>query len=254
MSENINLKYQDNFLSNVIFKLDFASVPELFSDIPNDIDNLIKESCPTFNKREIIEYQAIIENGRKTDRERRFPVFSYIHEEDKNTITVAHNYITIESSKYRNFTTFKSLIEKIIPTFISTIKIVDLTRIGFRYINQIVFKRGNPFSWTGYIDSSLTSVVDKFFKKTPHTSRAIGQVILNKDDFNINFTYGTPNSEYPAKISRKEFIIDIDCYSNFIETNGVISTLGNFNTEAKILFEKSIKSKLREKMGIINDE
>ena len=138
--------------------------------------------------------------------------------------------------------------------FISTIKIVDLTRIGFRYINQIVLKRGNPFSWTGYIDNSLTSVVDKFFKKTPHISRAIGQVILNKDDFNINFTYGTPNSEYPAKISRKEFIIDIDCYSNFIETNGVISTLGNFNTEAKILFEKSIKSKLREKMGIINDE
>ncbi|MDA3822246.1 MAG: TIGR04255 family protein, partial [Bacteroidales bacterium] len=62
------------------------------------------------------------------------------------------------------------------------------------------------------------------------------------------------NSEYPAKISRKEFIIDIDCYSNFIETNGIIATLDIFNTEAKNLFEKSIKRKLREKMGIINDE
>lgn len=248
------MEYKENFLSNVIFKIDFTSVSELFTSIPEEIDSLLKKSCPTLSQKEAIEYQAIIENGKKTDRERRFTVFIYTNDETSHSITVTHNYILFEFKKYETYTNFKQIIENIAPKFISKLNITDISRVGLRYINQIVLKRGNPFLWSGYVDSSLTSVIDKFFKKSPSTLRAIGQVIFNNDDYNVNFIYGTPNSEYPAKISRKEFLIDIDCYSTFIEGGTILPSLDKFNTKAKELFEDSIKSKLRDKMGIITNE
>ena len=254
MQENNALKYQNNFLSNVIFRLDFTSLPEIISAIPDELDSLLKNYCPELNTQETIEYHTIIENGRKTDRERRFSVFQYTDNETSSSITIAHNHLVIEFKKYKNFTFFNEFSEKVVSSFISALPGIDFRRIGLRYINQIVLKRGNPFTWSGYIDQSLTNVVDKFFQKSPSTSRSVGQVILNNDDYNVNFIYGTHNSEFPARISRKEFIIDIDCYSNFVEQNNIFLLLQNFNIKAKSLFEKSIKSKLRKKMGVIENE
>lgn len=254
MTHDSDLKYQNNFLSDVIFRLDFSSLPELTTTIPNDLDTLIKEFCQELTVHETIEYHTIIKDGRKTDRERRFSLFKYTNNEEGYSTTIAHNHLLIEFKKYETFTIIKEFIEKIVSSFISSEPQTDFNRIGLRYINQIVLKRGNPFTWSGYIDQSLTNVVDKFFQKSTDTSRSLGQVILNRDDYNVNFTYGTPNSEYPARISRKEFIVDIDSYSNFVDKDTIFPLLEKFNLEAKSLFEKSIKTKLRDKMVIITNE
>lgn len=254
MADNNDLKYNHNFLSNVIFRLDFASLPDIMFEIPNELDIIFKEHCPDLNTQETIEFHTIIDKGRKTDRERRFSVFKFTDKERKISITISHNHIVIEYKKYQNFSLLKDFSEMIIPSFIDACPKVDFKRIGLRYINQISLNRGNPFAWSGYIDSSLTNVVDKFYKKSTAISRSVGQIILNEEEYNINFIYGTPNSEYPAKISRKEFILDIDCYSNFVENDNIFIFLKKFNIQAKSIFEKSIKAKLRKKMGVKDNE
>ena len=81
----------------------------------------------------------------------------------------------------------------------------------------------------------------------------MSQAILNYDDYRVNFNYGMFNSEFPAKISRKEFILDFDFYTEYVEQETIIPLIKKFNKEAAIMFEKCIKDGLRKKMGEIDE-
>lgn len=82
----------------------------------------------------------------------------------------------------------------------------------------------------------------------------MSQIILNYDDYTMNFNFGLFNSEFPAKISRKEFALDYDCYTELFEPEDIDDYLIKFNSEIKNMFERSIKNGLRKHMGVIENE
>ena len=67
----------------------------------------------------------------------------------------------------------------------------------------------------------------------------------------MTFTYGIPNSIFPSKISRKEFLLDFDCYTENIEEDSVLQHLKIFHNKIQQFFEYCIKEKLRNLMEIV---
>jgi uncharacterized protein (TIGR04255 family) len=124
--------------------------------------------------------------------------------------------------------------------------------MGLRYVNEIIISEGHPFDWKDYIDPLLTSTVDSFFEDKTELSRWMNQAILNKSDHQLIFNYGTFNSLFPAKISQREFILDIDCSSQDVKETEIQSSVEAFHKDIQKLFEKSIQQNLKKLMGVKN--
>lgn len=255
MTTTEKMKYRHNFVTNAICRLDFRSGPDLNRDLLNRFRDAVKVEFPEVKEQTIKALEARFENGvllqpsQLPDKQ----IFHYIDAKAENQITLAPDNLTIESLKYVNFREFRRIIELALDNFKNLAENPDFTRLGLRYINQIIISKGNPLAWTKYVNSAFVSVIERFFEKSPNLARAMSQVVLNYDEYKLNFNYGIHNSEFPAKISRKEFILDFDYYTEYVEEDNILPLLTKFNIESAIMFEKCIKDDLRNHMEVIND-
>jgi uncharacterized protein (TIGR04255 family) len=256
MQTKNKMKYRNNFLTNVICRFDFRPIPEIDRSFLNKFRTEIKGEFPKIKEGEIKGFEAKIGEGIERPEMAEIPaipVFKYTDTDEENWITLASNHLVIESRNYIIFKPFRKIIELALETLTGLNVNPDYTRLGLRYKNQIVLKRGNPLSWGRYIDSSFLSVVDRFFEKSPDIARMMGQVILKHDDYKINFNYGMHNSEFPARISRKEFILDFDFYTEYVEPDQILPLIKKFNKESAIMFERCIRDGLRSHMEVIDE-
>jgi uncharacterized protein (TIGR04255 family) len=248
-------KYRNNFLSNVICRMDFRPIPEIDKDFFESFRAAVKGEFPVIEEQKLMGISTKIKKGKGLEQTEipEKSIFHYKDASEKNVIVLSGEHLAIESHDYVNYREFKKIIELALDTLTSLFKNPDFTRLALRYINQIVLSRGNPFVWTNYIYSSFVAVIDRFFDKSPNIARMMSQVILNFDDYKVNFNYGMHNSEFPAKISRKEFILDFDFYTEYVEQDQIMPMLKKFNKESAKMFERCIKDGLRNHMEVIDE-
>ncbi len=238
--------YKKNYLDNVIFRVDFDALYKI-NDPPSEFQEKVKEKFPIPEQKELREYTWDFIKKEQTDK--IYPLWIFYNLDKSQKINISYKFFSLEFTKYHSFPEFKLIIEETYNNFIKIYNPPLITRFGLRYINKIVLNNGNPFDWSSYINSSLTHPIDNFFEDKKNLSRAITQVSMNCGDYNILFSYGFYNSEYPNRISRKEFVLDYDCSSGNIEPTNVIGNLETYNSIINDLFERSIDSKLKEEMN-----
>jgi uncharacterized protein (TIGR04255 family) len=242
-----------NYLDQVIFRVDFTreidhshkSISGFYGDIktffPNkeDIKNTVIEASFSQEK-----------SGRKISHTER-DVMSYrFTDESKNMlIGLDPTALFIEVKSY---TKFEHLISNIDLALTSLKKFYGMTiikRTGLRYINKIVLAEGDPLDWKSLINNNLISMLE-FPVNKRELSRSMGLVELNKTGFYVRIQFGIPNSEYPNYISRREFILDYDCYNtDEIDISEVHDNIKRFHECIISLYEHSILEGLRGIMG-----
>ncbi len=248
-----DIHYKNNYLTNVVCRLDFPSILEISTHVPDKLQNEIKEIFPYFEHKLIVKYSTIFDKDEKIDRRQEMPSYQFLNNERDKSVNLTQDYLTVEFFKYNNFKEFKNVVNKIISSFTIIYMPTNFKRLGLRYVNQIILEKGNPLIWKDYINNSLIHVIDNFLNRDNHISRSMSQIILTYDDYKINFSYGIFNSEFPSRVSRKEFILDFDCYTDFVDDENILGQIDLFNMEIKELFEKSIKNGLRNKMEMLNE-
>lgn len=253
MTNYEDIHYKKNYLTNVVCRLDFPSILEISTHIPDTFQNMIKEEFPHFESKMMVKYSTFLNKDEKIDKRQEMPSYYFLNNEKDKVVNLSQDSLTIEFFKYNNFDEFMDIVKKIISSFIAIYKPGNFNRLGLRYVNQIILDKGNPLIWKEYINNSLIHIIENFLNRDNHISRAMSQIVLTYDDYKINFNYGIFNSEFPSKISRKEFILDFDCYTDFVEGDSIIEQIELFNREIKLLFEKSIKNGLRKKMEVLNE-
>lgn len=249
MPENADNKYKKNFLSNVIIRIDFSPILKINKEISEIFQDEIRDDYPVIGGERTIKIRT---KTQKDSEEKIFPIYKFSDNKKEKIITVTSQHLAIEDFNYKNFTEYKSIIDKIFTAFYKVYKPLNITRMGLRYQNEIKIKNGHPFELDDFLDSSLTFAINNFIETNDDISRFMNQINVSKDDFKIIFTYGIYNSDFPAKISRKEFILDYDCFTNEANAENLIEFLEKFNKKIKSLFEKSIKDKLRDIMEVTN--
>jgi len=255
MSDYKDIKYKNNFLKEVICRVDFAPILEISDRVPVDFQNAIKGTFPKYEKKTVHQFKTEIAGAGKIKTERidEFPIHYFSNKNQTQRVTLFYEHIIIQFLEYNHYPAFKEITHNIINSFVKIYQPGAYSRLGLRYINEITLKSGNPFNWENYIDKKLTYVLDKFLDNKENVARCMNQIILNYDDYKLNFTYGIFNSEFPSKIGRKEFTLDFDCYTEDFQHDNIFEHLLKFNSEIKRMFEKSIKDKLRLKMEIIDE-
>ncbi|NPV61892.1 MAG: TIGR04255 family protein [Methanotrichaceae archaeon] len=253
------MQYINNYLKNVIFRIDFAQ-PLVSSK--KSVDNLYNLIKIAFQKRESIKrttLQAEIVTNKKSNRvtQSQQTVTDYrFSDESQSKILMLEplSNINLTFNIYKNSTELKNVINLVVNSVIEVYGDVEIKRTGLRYINDIVLPEGNAFDWAPFINSSLISSLEFVPEKT-NLSRAMGIIELNRENHKILFQYGMYNPEYPNSIGQKVFVLDYDCYTTeILNTSNINDMVNILQKDEEELFERSIEDGLREKMVVIVDE
>lgn len=241
--------YPKHFLKQVVFRVDFNPILLLSQELSPTFQDSIRSGFPLLTPNQLHKYRTTIEKGTKKEDEHTTMGLWILSNTDKNIrIEICSEYIAFICTKYSKFDDLKQQIMEVYNSFANEYAPLSLTRVGLRYINEISISQGNPFDWKEYINPELTSLIDRFFEDKTELARSMNQTVLNKDNHLINFTFGIFNSLFPSKISKKEFILDYDSYTENTVDNEIEGWLGLFHQEIQTLFEKSIQEELRKLM------
>jgi uncharacterized protein (TIGR04255 family) len=254
----MDIKYKNNFLTDVIFEIKFPPVFDLMDGVNSSASNFQKNVIDEFPVANIKKGEEItfnmprdlnseIVNSRK---EKTSWIFydNSISENPLKSITLNYNSCILKYKEYDTFDDFFNNIE-IILNALSHYPIKKIEYIGLRYINQIMID-GNSFDWDGLINERLHTITSEFVNKKD-ILRSMHTLEFKEGDYNIEFNFGQFNSEYPNPISKREFVLDYTCRckdSHDITTVPKISK--KMNEIITSWFEKSILSGLRDKMGV----
>ena len=248
-------EYKSNYLTNVIYRIDFNDIEEINNNVAlESIYEKINATglFPNKNIHQMTEKSIQIESDSKSS-----VITNFIHKlncqsNNAENIEINKRSIIINLKKYTNFSCFMKIID-IVHAAVADIKDkIKIKRLGVRYINEISLKEGLPFDNGNIISEKLTSKEIEFFsvEEQNHINRSLSQTSFIYDDYQVVFTNGYVNSQFPAKILKNEYLLDIDCFTNSCEFNDIKTIITKMNTEIITpFFEKSIKDALRNEMN-----
>jgi uncharacterized protein (TIGR04255 family) len=228
-----------NFLRQVILRLEFLGEIDRSQQVLDDIKRAVSDILPDFETRDIVSVEMTIDQAQKTTKERRYKSFSLRNNTTNNSLVLEPSVIIFDLKKYNNYEELKGLIQRVIRNLGEQTPSIKVSKIGLRYINQIIIDDGDPFDWTKLIKEPLICSLN-FIKDRSELSRSVGVMELNKSDYYVRFQYGWFNSEFPNPIAKKEFLLDYDCYSkNETDISSIIGQIYILHEEIKNLFDQS---------------
>ncbi|MBF0556382.1 MAG: TIGR04255 family protein [Nitrospirae bacterium] len=248
------IQYVSNYLQRVLFKLDFSPILLLVEGLnPAFQETLRRGKFPKFEEQNRVALQLDVQKEVKMDEMKKiYKVWNFENKEKSYKIIVCSNYFALECFKYHHFEEFFDILKSVFSSFYSFYKPLDCKRLGLRYINKIEISEGHPLEWSEFITAPFTYSIEHFIGDNLELSRAMSQFTLNRDNYNIIVNFGINNDEYPSRISRKEFILDYDCYTQDVEENSIEENIDKFHIEIQKLFENSVTDKLRNIMEVKN--
>lgn len=247
------MKYTKNFLSKVIFKVDFSSSFKGFKEDNPAFFDEIKLHFPIFIPKNNPSTEIKISSDGKFETSSSFvQELQFFNIDRTQKLLLTNNTIILEVDKYHDFEGIKNVFIGIINKLYELYNNdeINANRIEVRYVNNIFIEEDlQIFNWGKYISQKLLNL-DSIIENKDNIIRSISVVELREDDYRLRFQYGLPNVDYPAKIIRNYFLLDFDAYYDWLLTKeSIIQYLGKFHNKINELFEKSITDDLRTIMG-----
>lgn len=241
--------YLTNFLSSVIFRLDFSEILSLSTNPPDKFQDKIREQFPGTETKDLIQITTGLKEGNEVFSNKKVTKTYFFSNKEKNQqIEINPAHFAVVFSKYTTYEQFVEIVKNAFRYFNDLYKPLDLKRIGLRFVNEIKIPQGNPLEWENLIDAKLIANINTFENIKENLSRTMSQMVFKYDDYSLVFNCGIFNQEFPGKISRKEFILDYDCYTLFGSVENIDNYLNIFHKQIQSLFEMSIKDELRKVM------
>lgn len=250
-------RYKDNFLKNVIFRLDFSTLTQLEDNNEPIFGNAIAERYSAPTKKTIKELEVSFgQDNSKIVKEESIWRWEYFNKDSNDKIvTLLKNAIIFEcrNRQYKDFISFKEDAEFILNNLQKSYSIDEFNRMGLRYINEIIIPENNPLDWQGFINSDLSNAIKAGVANNFQPVRSMHQLQFKDDEITVLFNYGIFNRDYPNPVAKPELILDYDYYiSSVLNKNEIVDKLVCLNSISKQMFESSIGDRLREKMEVIN--
>lgn len=235
-----------NFLTKVIFKIDFAEPRKILVEDIEQVKEKLKDRLPKFNKSQLEMIEVVMGPNEPGTRRKKVDAYDFLNENESEKIHIDHKTLWLEVSKYSDFDYFQRLIT-------DALSVLNLqgnsSRLGLRYINQIEINEGNPFDWNGWINSNLIKSLEFGTKET--LAQHLGVITYILDDFQIRFQYGMYNSEFPNPISKREYVLDYDCFTrephDYAETMDLLRRMHDLIEDK---FNESIDTEMQKIIGV----
>lgn len=243
--------YKRNYLDQVIARIDFISpLSGIESSLPQKLSQAILANFPIGEPRHAIAQELqIAPNQDVTTKQTPFTEWHFHGRNRDKTFVILPGAVFVTHSKYKTFEVVRDEFVNLITVFFEVCKEAQPSRLGLRYINKIQFQDGDPFEWAEYINPKILGLFE-FPKDKTTLSRIFHNLEFTFDDFNLRYQFGVHNPDFPARIRKKLFTLDLDAYNQGpIEPAEIAISLNKYHECIQDLFEMSITSALRGKMN-----
>lgn len=255
------MQYKKNFLSDVILRVDFDSSEEaLKTELCQEITSAITDYFPDPGggptKRRYIEVknEASVD-GNVISKDYQFNEWHFWGLGREKELCITHSCLFIVYKKYDSFSVLHEEFFHVLDAVLGKYPQIRISRVGLRYIDKIKpdvmreAKQNWYKYWREYINEALIQGLN-FSCVDPRMTRHLNSIEMKYDGYQLRFTYGISNEDYPAPNKRNVFILDTDVYSGSLSDFGdVRSYVTEFHEQAKIWFESAITDSLREIMN-----
>jgi uncharacterized protein (TIGR04255 family) len=243
--------YKNTPIKKVIFRIDFlAKVPELNESLPSEITDVIKNSFPIAEPKNVVARTLQISNTDVLDKNTTIKEWHFHTEERNATLIIREDSFAILINHYISFENINKVLSETIDVFFNHYKGLISRRIGLRYINEIGIEGENPFDWSEYINPNLTSIFN-VTENPKNIIRAFHNLEIKIDEIMLKFQYGMINPDYPALIKKKIFILDLDAsFTGILKHHEIDIFIKKQHTVIQNQFEYSITQNLREKFEL----
>ena len=247
-------KYRSNFLDQVIYKITFNGLEAIDDELMKKLKDGLGDD---YGELSSVKQQGIIIQNVGSDISADTQdtlVWQLKSVDGTHEVQITQDSFAITFRQYDKFRVYKEVIFKAQRSFLSMFDQIDqINRLGLRYVN-VVKPAAKKVEWSDYIKAPLVDSLG--FVEPAKVRRSMHNlVIAHDDDTQINFNYGVFNQYFPAPVVDNEFILDLDAYTPFpIEVSECEAITERFNAALAIYFELSITEKLREEMGVIDEQ
>lgn len=245
-------KYEKNFLTNVIVRVDFPNPIKVHESLPPDLSKTILELFPISESKKMIG-RTIKFTGENVEIEgdKKSTEWNFFGKNREKQLVITPILLYIKYNKYESYNSLKSDFISVIEKMFEVFPDIQITRLGLRYINEIsLLDQNDPLNWTECLNEKLLSPFEVAEDKST-IARCINNLILNQGDMILNFRYGMHNPDMPAQIKKKLFILDYDAYNtNLQDVSEIRDDLEKFHGIIVNLFESHIKDRLRTIMHV----
>lgn len=245
--------YKRNFLKEVIARVDLLSpLPNVDAALPPALSEVAVDTFPIPEPREAVQREVQIgRTGVESSEERVFKEWRFHGKERTKSLTIGRQVVLVQYTTYHTYELVKGEFIRILDCVAELFARVQCSRVGLRYLNTIDLTEPNPTDWSAYLAPQMLSL----FQFPPKEDRrALSRVFHNIefafDDFNLRYRLGMHNPDYPARIRRKIFVLDLDAYTqSAVGLREVGRLLDDFHATIQRYFEQSITDKLRSLMN-----
>ncbi len=245
--------YRKNYLAEVVARIDFASPIEALSSevLPQDIHAAIKKHYSIYEPGKITEHGVRITDEAVVSNKKEISQWVYHGEDRDKSIIVSANSFVVTFKKYHDYGDFKDNIIEPLQKIIELEKDVQIKRTGLRFVNiysEIIqsFDQIKTY-FHPMISSSFSELVDPEI-----CSRNFLVTEYIYDEIKLRMQSGIYNPDYPARIKKYDFIIDLDAYIDIPHiTSNVESLINDVHCKIQEMFEKCITDKLR---GVLDEQ
>jgi uncharacterized protein (TIGR04255 family) len=170
---------------------------------------------------------------------------------NEKTLEIDDEHLAISYKRYDSHASLRKELAPVTAAIADHVPGIRLSRLGLRYVNRFrPDDKGQPTDWTEYIDSRFLGGFGIADDPSAY-ARVWGDVeIRYEGDVRLHIRYGMPNPDYPASITKKEFILDIDSFYRgaAIELTSpeVERQLGDLRSRCRWLFNVAIREPLKE--------
>ena len=245
-------KYRTTFLEKVIVRLDYSyPITQLTKTLPKQLKTIPR--FPISEPKEFIGKELLVSKGVIKEETTEGTTWFFHSIDRQKTLAIDRDNFNISYKTFDNFDVLKQDFLPIVEVLFGIYEDIQGKRLGLRYINEIKLDENDVLDWSEYLDGKLLTHLE--FPEDPSLiCRAFNDLELNYGDFVLKFQYGIRNSDYPARIQKKSFILDYDAYSTGLQDLGDITqNLDKLNEAIHKIFEQSIRDGLRNKMGVGNN-
>lgn len=241
-------QYKENFLTDVILRVDFKKI-DYSPEILETIKKAFSDTFPVLQQMQGKNITFTIKDNSSVTEESQSTVYKLVDKDikSKKIFEFDNMHFAYTEQEYISHGAFEGIVLRIIKFFEENYKDIIINRVGLRYVNQIYLNEKNPYNLDGYINDKLSSILN-FNPQNKIILRSMNSTEYKiDDDTRLILKYGMYNKNYPAEPINKEFILDLDCYSNIIENLGEVNNFMSKNNKLMaIYFEASIEEKLRK--------
>ncbi len=254
MQDYSAIKYKNNFLNQVIIRVDFLQFLETEKLFCDDIEKSVLKLFTRRGMDQKIQFGTInvmIDSSKAVVPNMQKEALNGIQREyydGKNKILLSNKYIIYEINDYCTFEDHFKKIQAILFALYAKVRITT-ARIGIRYINifavEEIKSRKNMFS----NEISATFSAKEFLsEKNIKLIRAMSMNEYQVENMLLNFRFGLFNPDYPNLLTKDSLALDYDCYTTEpLETSDeVLRIITSGHDAIQELFETSITDSLRK--------